>query len=162
MLFPHHLCAPAVPSVRVTAPAEAEFVANVPSPVKEETPAPVTLMTPEVQVTPEPHSRTPKDDDVAYGASMMTLAPEIFGVRARKLASATGAVALMFNDARDDPPLTDVAVPPVLEPQVGQESAVPSVEGVATIGEVPVTLAPIYVPRSTAVGAIRLPTGCHM
>ena len=67
----------------------------------------------------------------------------------------------MFKDASEPPPLTVTAVPPLLEPQDGQDRFVPKVEGVATMGEEAVTFAPTNVPRSIAAGAIALPVGCQ-
>jgi hypothetical protein len=79
--------------------------------------------------------------------------PLIFGVSARKLVSAIGAVALMFRLPRLDPPFTETFVPPEELPQVGQENATPAVVRVATIGNDAVRFAPRYVPKSTIDGA---------
>jgi hypothetical protein len=70
-------------------------------------------------------------------------------------------MALIFKDARADPPLTVVAVPPDDDPHVGQENWTPKVEGVATIGEAAVTLVPMYEPRSVEESAIADPVGLH-
>jgi hypothetical protein len=79
--------------------------------------------------------------------------PLIFGVSARKLVSAIGAVALIFKLPKLDPPFTETFVPPEDVPQVGHENATPAVVGVATIGVDPVRFVPRYVPKSTIDGA---------
>jgi hypothetical protein len=63
------------------------------------------------------------------------LEPVIFGVRAKKLASAVGAVALMFRVPSADPPFTVTLVPEPTE-QVGHEKVIVLPEGVPTMGEV--------------------------
>jgi hypothetical protein len=79
--------------------------------------------------------------------------PLIFGVSARKLVSATGAVALIFKLPKLDPPFTETFVPPEDVPQVGHENATPVAVGVATIGEEEVRFELRYVPKSTMDGA---------
>ena len=87
--------------------------------------------------------------------------PLIFGVSARKLVSATGAMELIFKLPRLDPPFTETFVPPDEVPQVGHDNDTPVVEEVATIGADAVTFDPIYDPRSMTVGASGLPIGWY-